>query len=144
MLVYHGSTQIVESPRADFSRKRVDFGTGFYVTSNHDQALKWAKIKKERTGAPGCYVNVYDLPDDLMARGCLYAVSSAPIHPGWTSLSDAERQIKAIIMMLSKDQSLTITSTRPLCSMSQGTDQRGSHQAAEGPQALQSDSAPYG
>ena len=69
MLVYHGSTQIVETPRAVFSRKRVDFGTGFYVTSNHDQALRWAKIKKERTGAPCCYVNVYELPDDLRSRG---------------------------------------------------------------------------
>lgn len=38
MIVYHGSRIIVDKPDTKHSRKRVDFGSGFYVTPIKEQA----------------------------------------------------------------------------------------------------------
>lgn len=38
MILYHGSKVIVEKPDIVHSRKRVDFGPGFYVTPLIEQA----------------------------------------------------------------------------------------------------------
>lgn len=48
MLLYHGSYTKVEVPDLKHSRKNVDFGVGFYVTSIYDQALKWSLKFKQR------------------------------------------------------------------------------------------------
>ena len=42
MIVYHGTTQIIEHPDIKYSKKYLDFGPGFYLTSFEDQAKKWA------------------------------------------------------------------------------------------------------
>ena len=33
MIVYHGGTAIIENPDVKFSKKYLDFGRGFYVTT---------------------------------------------------------------------------------------------------------------
>jgi hypothetical protein len=43
MILYHGSSAIVEKPRLDISRKNLDFGPGFYTTANKDQAAGFAR-----------------------------------------------------------------------------------------------------
>ena len=40
--VYHGSYTKVDTPVLSFSRKTLDFGTGFYVTPVYEQAVAWA------------------------------------------------------------------------------------------------------
>ena len=45
MIVYHGSTMIVREPDIEHSFRPLDFGKGFYVTSNREQAEKWARRK---------------------------------------------------------------------------------------------------
>lgn len=62
MTVYHGSTFIVQTPDVTKSKKYLDFGKGFYVTTIKDQAEKWAKRKKlfspeSKVGI----VNIYEL-----------------------------------------------------------------------------------
>ncbi|MDR1000440.1 MAG: DUF3990 domain-containing protein [Clostridiales bacterium] len=48
MILYHGSYTVIKKPDLAFSRKQVDFGSGFYVTSLKDQAVSWtARFKKE-------------------------------------------------------------------------------------------------
>ncbi|MBB6622371.1 DUF3990 domain-containing protein [Clostridium gasigenes] len=42
MIVYHGCTEIIEDPNIKFSKKYLDFGCGFYVTTYKEQAEKWA------------------------------------------------------------------------------------------------------
>ncbi len=44
MILFHGSDKIIEIPEANFGRNKVDFGQGFYLTSIHEQAAKWARI----------------------------------------------------------------------------------------------------
>ena len=64
MIVFHGSNQIVKNPNVYYSKKYLDFGKGFYVTTFQSQAEKWAKRKSSRYGG-NSVVNVYELSDDL-------------------------------------------------------------------------------
>lgn len=62
MIVYHGSTKIIKNPQIGFSKKYLDFGEGFYVTTFQDQAEKWAKRKTLRYGGKA-FVNAYEMGD---------------------------------------------------------------------------------
>ena len=63
MIVYNGSTSIVEKPDILHSKRFLDFGRGFYVTSYKSQAERWAKRKSIRTGHSPI-VNSYEMNDD--------------------------------------------------------------------------------
>ena len=45
MIVYHGSTLAIETPDVEHSKRYLDFGRAFYVTSYRIQAERWAKRK---------------------------------------------------------------------------------------------------
>ncbi len=62
MIVYHGSTEIIKSPDVIHSKKYLDFGRGFYITTYENQAKKWASRKKMRIGKQAI-VNVYELSE---------------------------------------------------------------------------------
>lgn len=60
MLVYHGSSQIVEEPEIRIAKYNKDFYFGFYCTIMRKQAQRWAT----RFGTKG-YVNIYEyVPDN--------------------------------------------------------------------------------
>ena len=70
MIVYHGSSQIIEAPNISFSKNYLDFGKGFYLTTFKKQAEKWAERKASRyRGEP--IVNEYELSDDLSSFSVL-------------------------------------------------------------------------
>ena len=48
MIVYHGSTEIIKKPDVIHSKKYLDFGKGFYITTFEDQAKRWAVRKGMR------------------------------------------------------------------------------------------------
>ena len=64
MIVYHGTTEILERPDVKHSKRYLDFGKGFYLTSFEEQAKKWAMRKGLRQEKESV-VNVYELKDDL-------------------------------------------------------------------------------
>lgn len=49
MLVYHGSNIEVSKPRLIVSNRALDFGMGFYTTTNPDQARDFAGKVVSRT-----------------------------------------------------------------------------------------------
>jgi hypothetical protein len=63
MIVYHGSYTIIEQPLVKYSKPKLDFGKGFYVTTVLSQAKRWAKRKAALENVSSGYVNVYDLAD---------------------------------------------------------------------------------
>ena len=63
MIVYHGSTEIIKNPDVVHSKKYLDFGRGFYVTTFENQAKKWASRKGMRQEKFGI-VNVYELLEE--------------------------------------------------------------------------------
>ena len=60
MLLYHGSTVVVEQPQIINLKSFLDFGAGFYTTTSLEQAERWAKIKMRRENKEIAYVSVYD------------------------------------------------------------------------------------
>lgn len=59
MIVYHGSNLEVQKPILIPSKRLLDFGAGFYVTSDYEQAKKWAvrTANNRETGTP--IISVY-------------------------------------------------------------------------------------
>jgi hypothetical protein len=73
MTIYHGSSVIVETPELCYSVRALDFGKGFYTTTNEEQAVQFARKvheRKIREGAenPGCFVSSYDIDYDAMRK----------------------------------------------------------------------------
>ena len=64
MTLYHGSGEIVEYPEIKITKYTKDFSWGFYLTSNKNQAEKWAK-KRRKNGTPT--VNHFNyIPDESL------------------------------------------------------------------------------
>lgn len=53
MILYHGSNVIVEQPKLIRQNRYLDFGFGFYTTTNRDQAVNFAQkvTDRRKTGA---------------------------------------------------------------------------------------------
>jgi len=60
MIVYHGSTEIVEKPEIRPVSRPLDFGAGFYVTSIRKRAEEWAQKKAEKEKCSPV-VNIYEI-----------------------------------------------------------------------------------
>ena len=60
MIIYHGSTDLVEHPEIRVSENYLDFGTGFYTTTSYEQAERWARIKMRRENKSIGYVAIYE------------------------------------------------------------------------------------
>jgi len=71
MKLYHGSCVLVPTPKLLASNRTLDFGRGFYTTSNFEQAQKWSVIKMGREHATTAVVNVYDICDDYLEQDTL-------------------------------------------------------------------------
>ena len=67
MILYHGSTDLVERPEIRKGEVYLDFGVGFYTTTSLEQAQRWARIKMRRNNLPTGYVSVYEF--DLERAG---------------------------------------------------------------------------
>ncbi len=63
MLLYHGSNLIVEQPRLVEQTRGLDFGAGFYLTTNELQAIRFSKIvvNRRKGGTPTVSVYEFDL-----------------------------------------------------------------------------------
>lgn len=64
MIIYHGSTVLVEHPEIRISETFLDFGVGFYTTTSYEQAERWAKIKMRREHTDIGYVSSYQFDLD--------------------------------------------------------------------------------
>lgn len=63
MIVYHGTTEEIENPDVNHSKKYLDFGEGFYLTTYEEQAKKWA-VRKAMRQEKTAIVNVYEMDDN--------------------------------------------------------------------------------
>jgi len=61
MLIYHGSNVVVERPRILVPNRFLDFGTGFYTTTNKAQAISFADKVTERRREGTSSISVYEL-----------------------------------------------------------------------------------
>ena len=64
MILYHGSNMIVSQPKLVPQNRYLDFGYGFYTTTNKEQAAAFAQkvSKRRRSGKPT--VNTYEFDEE--------------------------------------------------------------------------------
>lgn len=65
MIIYHGSTVLVEKSEIRTGDSFLDFGNGFYTTTDEGQAERWAKIKMWRERKSVGYFSIYEFDFEL-------------------------------------------------------------------------------
>ena len=63
MILYHGSNLIVENPKIITPNRYLDFGKGFYTTSNFEQAQNFADKVTARKKEGESTVSIYEFDD---------------------------------------------------------------------------------
>ena len=64
MVLYHGSNVDVKEPHLIKNQRHLDFGKGFYTTSDFEQAESWAKRSVRVRGTGRAVVSCYELDDN--------------------------------------------------------------------------------
>lgn len=89
MILYHGSNVVVEQPKLIEQNRFLDFGYGFYTTTNKEQAENFAqKVIVRRGGKP--IVNVYELDENAQTNLLKIKRFSAPDEE-WLDFVSAHR-----------------------------------------------------
>ena len=68
MIIYHGSNVTVEEPKILTPNRYLDFGAGFYTTTNYDQALNFAGKVTMRKKCGRSTVNIYALDERIFEK----------------------------------------------------------------------------
>ena len=81
MTLYYGSNVEVLTPELLPSVRALDFGRGFYLTSDFDQAARWARTAVLRRGEGSAVVSVYEF--DEVAASSLKILRFDSPDSGW-------------------------------------------------------------
>jgi hypothetical protein len=68
MIIYHGSNVAVEQPRILKAERMLDFGSGFYTTSNKEQAIRWTEIVALRREPKKQILSAYEFDIEAAER----------------------------------------------------------------------------
>ncbi len=66
MIIYHGSNVIVSEPRLVTQTRYLDFGHGFYTTTNKEQAISFAQKVYKRKNEGSKEVSIYEVDEDKL------------------------------------------------------------------------------
>ena len=89
MILYHGSNMVVKKPELIEQNRFLDFGYGFYTTTNKEQASNFAqKVVARRSGNP--FVNVYEFDENVQSSLLKIKMFSAPDEE-WLDFVSAHR-----------------------------------------------------
>ena len=92
MLVYHASNQIVEKPIIINRLHTLDFGSGFYTTTNKEQAGNFATkvyVRRQKQGVPT--VNCYEFEHEK-AKSALRILEFSKPDTAWLEFVVANRR----------------------------------------------------
>lgn len=72
MQLYQGSIEVIEHPKILDQQRLLDFGKGFYTTTNIEQAERWAAIKQKRSvKTTKAFVTTFELDELLLKNDTL-------------------------------------------------------------------------
>lgn len=91
MIVYHGSNVVVEHPKLIRQNRFLDFGYGFYTTTNRDQAVSFAGKVAARRKTGEAVLNVYSVDEKTAFSQCRLLRFDAP-DEAWLDFVAANRQ----------------------------------------------------
>ena len=95
MICYHGSDTIVDMPKILKAKRPLDFGGGFYVTTNKVQAEKWAIKVAYRNNKNDKYINCYEF-DESFAISNLKVLRFDKADEQWLDFICANRSGKEV------------------------------------------------
>ena len=84
MILYHGSNVEVKEPILLKIQRELDFGKGFYTTSDLEQAARWAWRTAKRRGESNAFVTVYEVNEDELKNIRLLSFDSPNVE--WLNL----------------------------------------------------------
>lgn len=70
MILYHGSNVVVSKPKLIHQNRFLDFGFGFYTTTNRAQAIAFADKVFKRRKEGEKVVNIYELDEQRAFEEC--------------------------------------------------------------------------
>ena len=91
MILYHGSNVTVEHPMLIKQNRHLDFGFGFYTTTNRDQAVNFAGKVAERSKVGEATLNIYSFNEEVAFNECKLLKFDAP-NEAWLNFVAANRQ----------------------------------------------------
>ena len=65
MILYHGSNVTVEHPKLVKQNRYLDFGFGFYTTTNREQAVNFAQKVTDRRKTGTATLNIYSVNEKI-------------------------------------------------------------------------------
>ena len=77
MTLYHGSNVLVSNPKILVTNRMLDFGAGFYATSNREQAEKWAKTQTIRRENGSPIISIFDFDEEVLQDVSILKFDSA-------------------------------------------------------------------
>ena len=78
MILYHGSNVVVSEPKLISQNRFLNFGFGFYTTTNKAQAISFADKVFKRRREGGKIVSVYELNEQTAFADCSLLRFDAP------------------------------------------------------------------
>ena len=70
MILYHGSNMVVSEPKLIQQNRFLDFGFGFYTTTNKSQAISFADKVYKRRGGGDKVVSIYEFDKQTAFKEC--------------------------------------------------------------------------
>lgn len=96
MKLYHGSNLIIEKIDLSRGRPAKDFGRGFYLSDNREQAVKMAENVVRRKGGEA-FVSVFECPDDILERNDLKVLLFNGYSEAWIDFILMNRNNRSLI-----------------------------------------------
>ena len=91
MILYHGSNVAVEYPKLIRQNRYLDFGFGFYTTTNRNQAVNFAQKIAERRKTGTATLNIYSIDEAVAFKECSLLRFDSP-NEAWLDFVAANRQ----------------------------------------------------
>lgn len=88
MILYHGCNVIVSSPKLIRQNRFLDFGFGFYTTTNKMQAIAFADKVYKRRKEGGKIVNIYEIDEQKAFAECFVLHFDSPDEAWLDFVSD--------------------------------------------------------
>lgn len=82
MFLYHGSTVEIKEIDLSKSKPNKDFGKGFYLSDNYEQAYEMASYKAGLFGSKP-YVTKFEFDENLLKNGTLNVLSFSEYSKEW-------------------------------------------------------------
>lgn len=91
MILYHGSNVIVDQPKLIRQNRYLDFGFGFYTTTNREQAVNFAQKVTDRRKMGEATLSIYSVNEAVAFQECKVLQFDSP-DEAWLDFVAANRQ----------------------------------------------------